>query len=105
VSNSVVESQKKIAEIKISTLRSTRIAFLQLPFWTTLYLHTNGNVMYWIINVVITFLFAFGSIWLFRNIRIDQLEHQWINWLFDDTEWNAVINASDILNQIKDLKE
>ncbi|MFD2589174.1 hypothetical protein ACFSQJ_19780 [Croceitalea marina] len=109
VSNSVLEAQRKIAEIKISTLVSTRIVFLQLPFWTTWYLQASmlesGNTLYWAVNILITSIFALISIWLFRMIRADKLGNKKIKWLFSDTEWKAVVSASDILNQIEYSKE
>ncbi len=108
ISNSVLEAQKKIADIKLSTLVSTRIVFLQLPFWTTWYLQSSmlesGNTVYWVINILITLIFALISIWLFRMIRVDKLGDKKIKWLFSDTEWKAVISASDILEQIEKSK-
>ena len=109
VSTSILEAQEKIAEIKVSTLRSTRIVFLQLPFWTTWYLQVGllqgGHSLYWTVNVLVTLLFVALTIWLYRNIRVERLGSKWIKWLFSDEEWNAVNRASDILNQINEMNQ
>lgn len=108
ISESVVEVQKKLAKLKTSTITITRNVVLQLPFWTTWYLSWNmlqsENFLYWLINGVITSLFTFIAIWLFRNIKPENVKERWIKWLFSDSEWNAVVEAAKILDQIDDLE-
>ena len=106
--DTIFEMQEKLARIKTSTIQVLRIVLLQLPFWTTWYLSTdmikNPDLLYWIVNIMIIGLFTYFTIWLFRNIKIENIDKKWIKWLFSDAEWNSVIKAKDLLDQIEDYK-
>lgn len=108
ISESVVEVQKKLAKVKSSTITMTRIVVLQLPFWTTWYLSwdmlESDNLQYWLINGVITSLFTFITIWLFINIKPQNLRKKSIKWLFSDNEWNSILEAVKLLDQIEDFE-
>ena len=109
LSDSVLDVQKKLANIKTSTIISTRIAVLQLPFWTTWYLQPrllfDGDMGYILVNMVITGLFVYVSIWLFRNIRRTNMDQKWMKFFFSDVEWEAVVQAMNILDEIEEFKE
>lgn len=105
----VMSTQKKIAGLVISTLWVTRILMLQLPFWTTLFLSAawigTGNLIFWIIQVLITVIFAGLSIWLFINIRYENRDKSWFKFLFGSYEWTPIMKAQEMLIQIKDYEE
>ena len=91
ISEPVLKTQETLARLKTSTLWVTRILFLQLPVWTTFYLHESviksGNVPYLIINGVITLSFVYISIWLFLNIKYENRNKKWFRLIFDGKEW------------------
>ncbi|MEM9720072.1 MAG: hypothetical protein AAGA10_12515, partial [Bacteroidota bacterium] len=105
LSDSILEVQKKLAKIKTSTITVTRIAALQLPFWTTWYVNPSflfsGDIAYLTVNTVITGLFTYFAVWLFRNIKPENVNKKWIKIFFSDVEWRAVDQARNILNQIE----
>jgi hypothetical protein len=83
-SETLVEVQEKTARLKASTLNSTRILFLQTPFYSTFF--WNGQWMkqgpaFWHIAFPITLLLAAGSIWLYRNIDIRNADKKWFRLL------------------------
>lgn len=105
----VVGTQKKIAGLISSTMWVTRILMLQLPFWTTFFLSSawigTGNVVFWIIQVTITVAFAGLAIWLFVNIRYENRGKRWFKFLFGSYEWQPIMKAREMLDQIKDYEE
>ena len=107
--DTVVEMQKKIAQIKTSSIKVLRIVVLQLPFWTTwyfgMYMAKNADLVYWIGNIVVTGIFTYFSLWLFWNIKIENIDKKWMKWLFSDAEWISVIKAIDLLDQIDNYKK
>jgi len=108
ISEPVLKTQETLARLKTSTLWVTRILFLQLPVWTTFYLHESviksGNVPYLIINGVITLSFVYISIWLFLNIKYENRNKKWFRLIFDGKEWTPLINSMELLDQINDYK-
>ena len=103
--DSVVEAQEKMAKIKTSSIRGTRIAFLQLPFWTTFHLNMamfeNPNLLLIGVQVLITVLFTFAAIWLYKNISLENMNKKWMKLLFSGREWDSVVRAIGILDQIE----
>ena len=106
-SNSVIESQEKLAKLKISSIQGTRIAFLQLPFWTMFWLSTeifsNAPVLL-IAHTIIFLVFAYTAIWLYRNIKIENMNKPWMKFLFSGIEWEPIIQSIDMLGQIEEYK-
>ena len=73
ISDPILLTQRKLAQLKISTLWTARILFLQLPVWTIFWWNetmlTNWNLLQWAVPVLVTILFTYVNIWLFFNIK------------------------------------
>ncbi|MES1160951.1 MAG: hypothetical protein ABUM51_09355, partial [Bacteroidota bacterium] len=68
-SESLVDVQRKTALLKASTLNSTRILFLQTPFYSTFFWTwqwMTHDVYFWLIAFPVTLLLTAASIWLYR---------------------------------------
>lgn len=108
-SEPVVTLQEKLSKLKISTLRVTRLIFLQLPVWTTFYLSEsifkNGNLALLIVQGFITLSFAVVAIWLFINIKYENRNKKWFKWIFSGKEWQPILRSMELLDQLKDYKE
>src|ERR1700754_4753829 len=66
---SITATQAKLAELQMSTIYTTRFAWLQLPFYTTFF-WSNQWIMenekgFWLIAVPITLVFILMTIWLY----------------------------------------
>ncbi|HTD40541.1 MAG TPA: hypothetical protein VK671_07970, partial [Mucilaginibacter sp.] len=76
-SESITDAQQKLAELQVSTVRTTGFLWLQMPFYTTFFWNqdwiSNGGNSFWLIAVPITLLFTIAAIWLFRNISPENL--------------------------------
>lgn len=109
ISDSVIAAQKEISKLKGSTLWSAKILFLQLPFWTTFYLSkemiVSGNIVYILVNGFLTLLFAYSAIWLFMNIKYENRNKKWFQWIFGGKEWQPILQAMEWIKQIDDYQQ
>ncbi len=107
-SNSLVETQQKLAVLQSSTLRITGILWLQMPFYCTMSLTpamlANGGIKAWVISIVVTGLFTFAAIWLYRNIHYKNRHKKWFKILFNNLEWTYVTKAIEYLDEIDKFK-
>jgi hypothetical protein len=104
----ILETQEKLARLRSSTLWVTRILFLQLPVWTTFYLteslFSHGNIIFYIVQSIVTFSFTYIAFWLFVNINYKNKDKKWFRLIFDGKEWNPVMKSIELLNQINDYR-
>ena len=81
-SDTITYTQRKLAELQTSTLKITRVLFLQMPFYSTWFitptLLANAGTAWLVIQVVITASLTFLSIWLYRNISFKNANKKFI---------------------------
>ncbi|MFD2522839.1 hypothetical protein ACFSR2_18210 [Emticicia soli] len=108
INDSILVTQERIARLKSSTIWTTRLLFLQLPIWTTFYwtetMWTNANVWTYIIQISITLIFTYAAIWLFVNIKYENRDKVWFQWIFNGKEWTPVMKSMAMLEQIEGYK-
>lgn len=109
ITDTILKTQNKLANLKKSTLWITRILILQLPVWTTFYWNASmlekGNWFLWITQGIVTLSFVYAAIWLFFNIRYENKDKKWFKFLFNGKEWTPLMNSMDLLEQIEDYKD
>ncbi|HTQ65199.1 MAG TPA: hypothetical protein VMI12_10395 [Puia sp.] len=107
--DSIIETQKKIAFLQSSILSSIRIGWLQLPFYTTCYISNNllrnGSVLFWIIQVSVTILFAWLAVYLFRNISLKNSDKKWVKQFLKGYGLSRVSKAMDFIEEIEQFKK
>ncbi len=107
-SDTITYTQRKLAELQTSTLKITRILFLQMPFYSTWFitptLLANAGTAWLVIQVVITASLTFLSIWLYRNISFKNANKKWFRILFGNSEWTGVTKAIAFMKEIDDFK-
>jgi hypothetical protein len=108
-SHTVLEVQEKLTYYKKSTFLIIRILFLQLPVFTTFYLNVsmfqNPNIVLWVLQIFITLIFTALGIWLFFNLKPENIDKKWFRLIFRGTEWNSLITAIELSNQINEYKK
>jgi len=108
ISDPILQTQKKLAQLKISTLWAARILFLQLPVWTTFWWNetmlTDWNLLQWAITVIVTILFTYIAIWLFFNIKYENRNKKWFKLIFNGKEWAPLMKSMELLEQIDEYK-
>ena len=104
----ILETQEKLAQLRISTLWSARILFLQLPVWTTFWwnetMFTDWNLFQWILTAVVTVSFTYVSIWLFLNIKYKNRNKKWFQLIFSGKEWTPLMKSMELLEQVEEYK-
>lgn len=107
-SSPIIQTQKKLAQLKVSTLWVTRILFLQLPVWTIFWwtdsMLANWSTMQWIIPIFFTVLFSFIALWLFFNIKYENRNKKWFQLIFSRNEWTPIMKSIELLEQVDDYK-
>ncbi|GAB2778539.1 hypothetical protein GCM10027275_22430 [Rhabdobacter roseus] len=105
ITDPIVTTQKRIAQLTTSTLWVTRLLFLQLPVWTTFYLNKGmfqeGNSTFYFIQALATVSCTYLALWLFFHIKYENRNQKWFRLIFEGKEWTPVMKAMDLLEQIK----
>jgi hypothetical protein len=107
---SIVDTQKKLAYLQTSTFQSVRIIWLQLPFYTTWWWHGKWvfgtDLSFWLISFPITLLFALLAIYLYKNIRIENMHKKWVRSLMmAGPEYKNVMKSMAFINEIEEFKK
>jgi hypothetical protein len=109
ISESITETQERLTTLTSSTLLVTRILFLQLPLWTTFYLHSGmleaENTILLIFQAFVTISFSFLAIWLFKNIKYENKDKKWFRLLFSGAEWVPIIKSMELLKEVEEFKK
>lgn len=108
VSTSIVDMQRRIASLRISTLWLPRILLLQLPVWTTFYLTwemlSHADPGWLVLQFATTFGFLYAALWLFINIRIENRDKRWFRVLFSGKEWTPLMKAGEMMEEISAIQ-
>jgi len=108
ISEPVLATQEKLVRLRSTTLWISRLLFLQMPVWTTLwwneFMLQEWNVFQWLITGSVTLAFAFAAIWLFFNIKYENRDKKWFRLLITGIEWNPLVKSMELLSQIDEFK-
>jgi len=106
----ITDTQKKLAQLQLSTLKFAGIIWLQMPFQTTWFWHSKwilfNSLKFWLIPFPITLFFTFLAIYLYRNINLENIHKKWVRTLMmAGPEYKSVITAIDFINEIDAFKK
>jgi len=107
-SESIIDVQKKLAQLQSSTINGLRIVWLQLPFYTTFFWSTKwmmNDIKFWLIAFPVTLLFTLLAIWLYKNISLKNAHKKWLKILLSNKEWTSIIKAKEYLDEIEEFKK
>ncbi|ACU57828.1 hypothetical protein Cpin_0329 [Chitinophaga pinensis DSM 2588] len=103
--NNVLDTQKKLVRLQLSTISIVRILMLSAPFYTTFYFNKgmfeNGTIGLWVFQLTITFLFSALVIWFYQNAKIENADKRWFKIIFGSSEWIALTKAQHFLHEIE----
>ena len=106
--DSVVAIQQKLAELQCSVIKSVRIMWLQLPFYTTWYLNydmlLHGSVLFRIVQFLVTGGAVWLSVWLFRNISYENRHKKRVWGFMRGYGFSSVSRAIEFMNEIEHFK-
>ena len=107
-SHSITNAQEKLSRLQASTF-STRFLFLQAPFYTTWFWSAGmieaGGIKFWLISVPVGVLLTVLAIWLYRNLKPENLHKKWVStFIKSNPEHKSIIEAQQFLNEIEEFK-
>jgi hypothetical protein len=104
----IIQTQEKLAQLRLSTLWSARILFLQLPVWSTFWwnesMFQSWNIFQWSFTLLITISLTFIALWLFVNIKLENRNARWFKLIFNGKDWTPLMKSMELLEQVKDYK-
>ena len=107
--DNLVITQEKLSRLQASTIHLGRIAWLQLPFYSTWFWNSqwiqDSPAGFWGIAFPIACVFALLSFWLYMNISEKNIEKKWFRVLFNSPEWKSVRKSMEFLREIENFKE
>ncbi len=108
--DTINETQQKLVSLQKSTFQYTRILWLQLPFHTTWCWHSKwivfSSLKFWLIPFPITLFFLFLAIYLYKNIRMENMHKKWVRALMmSGPEYKSVLKAQECMKEIETLKK
>jgi uncharacterized membrane protein len=109
ISDTIIATQKKLTHLKSSSIWLARLLFLQLPLWTIFYWNKtmlqNGNIILWIVQIIVTISFTVVGVWLFFNINYKNKDKKWFQLLFSGKEWKPIIKAMELNKELADFAQ
>ncbi len=108
-SSSITNTQKKLAGLQVSTIKSVRIILLQLPFHSTWFWTqklVTGDTRFQLISFPCTFAFILITIWLYKSISVQNMDKKWVKTFMNiGPEYKSVTRARDFLSEIEEFKK
>lgn len=109
ITDPIIRTQEKLSSLKMSTLWVTRILFLQLPVWTTFWWNetmlTDWSIQQWAVTLFFTLVFTAVAIWLFFNIKYENRNKKWFQFIFSGKEWSPLMKSMELFEQVEDYKK
>ncbi len=109
ITDPIINTQRKISSLKITTLWVHRILFLQLPVWTTFWwsesIMNDWGILQWSIRLFFTISFTVVAIWLFINIKYENRNKRWFQLIFNGKEWAPLMKSMELLEQVEAYKD
>ena len=63
----------------------------------------SSNSFLWLLQILFTLSFTITALWFFFNINLKNKDKKWFKFMFNDKEWNGVIKAMELNNEIKEF--
>jgi len=108
-SQNIIQMQQKLACLRVSTVNTIAVCFLQLPVfstWNITFKMINETPLnFWLIQMPIVALFTWGGIWLFRNVDIKNMDKKWFKIMFYGVEWSSIIKSGKFLKEIETFEK
>lgn len=105
----IATAQEKLYLLKLSVIQNSRIGFLQLPFYATMFISNsmlnNGTPLQWAIYGSVTIVLAAMGVWLYRSLRIENMHKKWVHNLLNGIGLGTLSRAADFVTEIRSFKQ
>ena len=107
--DNIVDTQRKLAGIQSTIIRTLRISWVQLPFWSTFFVSNEllrkGGREFWMIEIPITLVLTILAVVLYKNITIENAQKKkWVKKMIRGTGMKSLTRAMDFLKEIENFK-
>ena len=107
--DNIVDTQRKLAGIQSTIIRTLRISWVQLPFWATFFVSNEllrkGGREFWMIEIPITLVLTILAVVLYKNITIENAQKKkWVKKMIRGTGMKSLTRAMDFLKEIENFK-
>ncbi|MFT3936206.1 MAG: hypothetical protein QM726_21435 [Chitinophagaceae bacterium] len=106
----ITDIQEQLSRLQLSMIQHVRVMCLQFPFWTTFSLsskwfpsQTPTGVI--ILVALLTCSFVALSIFLYRNLTIDNMHKKWVRSVLSGISNKKVEKAMELCKEIASFKE
>lgn len=109
VSDSITETQDRLARLQIDLSDVGRILFLQAPFYCTFWytdeLVANAGPVFWGIQALIVGTFTTLAVFLYKNVNYRNLHKNWVRKFMDSFGGSKLRQATEFLHEIESFKK
>ena len=105
--DSVVDTQRKLAELQVTMVRDLRLMWLQLPFWSCFFVSNAllGIREFLVIEIPIFLIFVAAAIYLYRNITVENAQRKkWVAAMIRGTGTRRVGKALELLRELEEFE-
>jgi Na+-driven multidrug efflux pump len=107
LTKTILNTQKQLAQLEAVIVATYRISILQAPLWTFFFL-TKGMIAgmgptFWIIQGSVTALFIVGVIWLYRHIKVENIDKKWMRVLLNGLGVEQIGRARQFIREIREF--
>lgn len=103
-SEQIVDVQRAISKLKISTFNITRLALVQLPFWSICWMSLDAlkssPIWYGGVNLMVFLGLAYLAVWLYRRLDIQNRDSKVSRFFLAGNEWEPLVKASNLMEQL-----
>ncbi|MBK8555830.1 MAG: hypothetical protein IPL65_08685 [Lewinellaceae bacterium] len=107
-SESVSGVQENLSRLKLSSFNITRLAMLQIPFWSLCWVSMDAlqssPLLYGGVNLLVFLGLAYLAYWLYNNLDVDKMDKKWNQFMFSGVEWDPIVKSVSILQQLEESK-
>jgi hypothetical protein len=108
--DNIVDTQRKLADIQSAIIRTLRISWVQLPFWSTFFVSNEllrkGGREFLLIELPITLLLTILAVILYKNITIENAQKKkWVKGMIRGTGMKSLTRAMAFLQEIEEFKK
>lgn len=108
ITDSVTESQRKLATIQTSLSNVGRIMLLQTPLWFTPWYNQSmidgAAAWFWVINLFVIALVVILSIYLFQKLSYKNIHIKWVKAFNESFGGKKLTRAMEFLKDIEEYK-
>lgn len=105
-SEGILTTQRKIAQLKISSYQCIFAAVFQIPFWTICWMSVDALIdsplIYGGVHLVLFALASYGAYWIYRSVGAENQTSRIRNFFLSGREWEPIQKAADVLRQTEE---